>query len=818
MSEVTDLRKSGKLKEAWLLAAKNLAERPNDIWAARDFAWVAYDCMKRYTDKDSNYFGNMDAYVISLAKARALPLGDDDAMFFENAAKNVRFVVWELAKSDEKGLPDLRKLLDEIIQWDPRSPLIIEGTVRGFLKGLKSDPDATVKLMRWWGLDKFEREDFERRDAGGRTMMSFAEEATHRYLKALSAKDQYGGLKYDEDYLSDVVDTVKALLSDSRCEDWEWPTKSLGGLLNDMGRDDEASYFLAPVVLAKPKEAWAWHAFAGSLKRRNPESYAKCLFRGLAVSRDTKMSLPLHEESMQFFSNHGLRTLAKAEASMIDECRRDNGWSALESASRTLADSMDVVASTQEDLRTAYVANSQGAELCLSEYAPKTELYLEWADTKKGRAGIVLLEEKRAQFTWQRSREHALVRKAVSTDIPSAELERSVGEVFDGILDNKQRILIALFPHSSESAIRKRVQRETVGVLDLNVKDESKRICFVRVSAGDDRNDDIYVAPRTAEGLDELAGKVVTACERLVFRKEKGKDGTVDKKAGEDWVWEIASIEAAETSVASSVMDGSRVQFYVDRIIDDNGLVSIGMLKTQKPSHGIYSSFRPRVELESGLLNIRYTEPELSEHHVYECAVFGKTRLVAIGEANEVASGDLWQSTIKPSVSGIYEVSNGWGHIGCEEYASVPPKTVQEYSIESGSMVQARLYKTFLKDKKRSEGVRPVQQKAGGHWEWHAESIEVLSPPDEREVDGTISVAVGGFGFLESENGISSFISAESIHEYHLQNGDQVRAIIRQSWNRKRKENSWIVTSVLSIYNYSSNTQDNPEKQPDGVQ
>lgn len=815
MREVTALRKDGKLKEAWLLAEKNLAKSPNDIWVARDFAWVVYDCMKRYSDEKSPYFGDMSKYVKSLAKARTLPLGDDDAMFFENAAKNVRFVVWNLANSEEKGLPNLRKLLDETVQWNPRSPLIIDGTVRGFLKGLKGDPDATVKLMSWWGLDKFERGDYERRGIDGRKAMSFAEEATHQYLKALSAKDQFGKLKYDEGFLSNVIDAVKALLSDPRCEDWEWPTKSLGELLNDMGRDDEAAFFLAPVVLAKPKEAWAWHAFASSLKRQKPESYARCLFKGLSVSRDTKMSLPLHEEAMQFFANRGLRPLAKAEASLIDNCRRENGWSALESASRTLVDALDVESATQEELRSAYAANSQGSELCLSEYAPKTELYLEWADSKSGRAGIVLLEEKQAQYSWQRPKERVLSRKTVSTDITAMELEKSIGGIFDGILDTRQRTLIALFPHTTESEMKSRVLREAVGVFDLNMKDRSKRICFVRVPVGDERDDDIYVAPRIAEGLNGLAGKIVIARERLVFRKAKNKDGASDKKASGDWVWEIVSIEAAKASAASSIAAESRMQFYVDRLIDDNGLVSIGLLKMQRSRQGMYSSFCPRVELESGLLNIKYVKSELTEHHVYEGAVFGKTRLVAIGEVQEFFSGDLWQSTIKPSVSGIYEVSRGWGHIGCEEYASVPPKTAQEYSIEPGSIVQARLYKTFLKDKKRGEGVRPAQQKARGHWEWHAEKIEVLSPPDEREVDGTISVAVGGFGFLESEEGISSFISAESIHEFQLQNDDQIRAMIRQSWNRKRKENSWIVTAISAIYNYSEKAHNDYESQPD---
>ncbi len=44
MSRVTELRKSGRLEEAYRLGKNLHAERPNDIWTTRDFAWVLYDC------------------------------------------------------------------------------------------------------------------------------------------------------------------------------------------------------------------------------------------------------------------------------------------------------------------------------------------------------------------------------------------------------------------------------------------------------------------------------------------------------------------------------------------------------------------------------------------------------------------------------------------------------------------------------------------------------------------------------------------------------------------------------------------------------
>ena len=66
MSRVTELRKSGHLEEAYHLGKSLYVDRPNDIWAAREFAWGLYDCMKRFGNKASSYYRRIDAYVMSL--------------------------------------------------------------------------------------------------------------------------------------------------------------------------------------------------------------------------------------------------------------------------------------------------------------------------------------------------------------------------------------------------------------------------------------------------------------------------------------------------------------------------------------------------------------------------------------------------------------------------------------------------------------------------------------------------------------------------------------------------------------------------------
>lgn len=821
MSEVSNLRKAGRLKEAWLLAAKNLAARPNDIWAARDFAWVAYDCMKRYSDERSPYYRDMDAYAISLARVRTLPLEDDEAMFFENVSKNVRFVVWELAKAGDKAIPDTEKLLNELVLWNPRSPLIIEGTVRGLLRSLKGKPEATVKLMSWVGLDGFTTDDFEKREAGDRKIWSYAEEATHRYLKALAAKDQFGRIRYEEGFVLGVIEKVKALLSDPRCEDWEWPTKSLGELLRDMGRNEEASRFLAPVILKKPNEDWAWHAFASSLKGIDDSPYAKCLFKGLALSRDKKMSLPLHEEAMKLFADEGSASLAKAEAALIDRCRQENGWPALEAATRMLFDLKDASAADEKTLKSEYVRRSHNAGSCLFQFAPRTEFYLEWVDEDKSIAGIVALEDKLVKSGWQTVRKPTLVRKRVDIQVTGI----SEGEIISGVLDSRERTLLAARPDHSDCPIRKHVLREAVGVFDLIVNEEtSKTVCFLRLPANSTRDDDVFVHPGLASDFANLAGRIVRIQERIVFKRKKSEEGGDQRSEGE-WDWKANSITPIDGHEASEIEHSSLVQFYVERAINDQGLLSIATLKAQIAARNSYVNAsrygfrrpqRTSKTLESAKLNCRYASETPEEHHVYQGAVFGKTRFVLIGTAQEMSSGELYETTVIPEVSGIYDMSNGWGHIGCTENVSVPPKIAQGYSIEPGSTVTARLYKAFVRNKTERDNSHLPQTEQNGRWEWRAENIEVISPPEELEVTGSISIAVGGFGFLSTQDGLSCFVPASVIQDFRLVNGDSITARIRKSWNRKKKESSWAVTAILSIHEFThTSTDDSPATSED---
>lgn len=49
-TNITNLRKAGRLNEAYKLAEQNLTANPTDIWNVRNMAWVLYDYAKQKAD------------------------------------------------------------------------------------------------------------------------------------------------------------------------------------------------------------------------------------------------------------------------------------------------------------------------------------------------------------------------------------------------------------------------------------------------------------------------------------------------------------------------------------------------------------------------------------------------------------------------------------------------------------------------------------------------------------------------------------------------------------------------------------------------
>lgn len=386
--QIHAMRKSGDLQGAYRLAVEAYRSEPGNKYIAGELTWVLYDCLKRYKASGSHYFRNGEAYAQSLrviARYGFDPREND--MFYESLVKLVGSVSWDLVK--RKRVEDLRKVFEATVDLSAIDARFRNGILmKAFLKGFDEAPLYLVDAIRWHGFSSFTREDYLDEEYQGRKIPGLAESMVNGYLDCMVKKNREGNPIFPTAAQEDAVLAIKPLISRQECARWKWLEYKLGKLLIAMRRNAEARDVLAPFVLRKSKEAYAWATYGETFLPERPELYAACIFRALQLSKDPKYALSYHEAAIGLFAQMGDYAAARLEAETVSTCRHENGWSQSPVVQRAQQESWYSSSEPSEDNMPKYRALGADAEATLEAYVPKVDFYLEWTAPEKGLAGI----------------------------------------------------------------------------------------------------------------------------------------------------------------------------------------------------------------------------------------------------------------------------------------------------------------------------------------------------------------------------------------------------------------------------------------------
>ena len=75
--EIKELRQSGKLEEAYVMAKAELETDLTNIWGKRNLSWVLYEQLDELTS-------NLDAFTAKINEVKALDLPESEEMFLDN--------------------------------------------------------------------------------------------------------------------------------------------------------------------------------------------------------------------------------------------------------------------------------------------------------------------------------------------------------------------------------------------------------------------------------------------------------------------------------------------------------------------------------------------------------------------------------------------------------------------------------------------------------------------------------------------------------------------------------------------------------------
>lgn len=486
---VKQLRQAGKPTEAYEAAVKYIQEGELNKYLESELAWALYDCMKaaKGAGKDQVVDAVSYAHWFELAAKHNINY-ENNTLFYENLGKLNASVVWALqAGAQTQSLIDV---LHALGAWGERWTYFSfdykEKMFHYFLRGFK--PDSTLKsnqaialraqgmvdLMEWYTMKSFAfHASYETTEKDGRTLPSEAERTTKAYLDSLLTK-VFGEPCISLDQRKRGVQAINTLLTSGatkdKCADWVWVRYKYAQLLLEVESPEVARPFFEQMLLARPAEAYLWGALAETYKSSDKNAYAACLFKGLAISRNTQMSLSMHEKAAQYFVESENFAAAKREVLIVSEYRSSQGWKPSAVAAEFEKQIWYGATDATENNDALYQQLSASAQNLLfagdADDSRSYDFYLERIDAKYDKL-----------YVWLENDKHELV----SSSIKDAQLASSlrVGEVYHGVFTKDLRQIMSLQDVAPRGEFKSLFIKDFTGILD-RIKD----FAFVRTTSG----------------------------------------------------------------------------------------------------------------------------------------------------------------------------------------------------------------------------------------------------------------------------------------------------------------------------------------------
>ncbi len=309
-SVINELRKSGKLTEAYDLAKDLWTRTPEDVWAGRAYGWVLYSLLRGNEKVETS-----DSYLSFLSELCSLRV-EEEKMLWNSVAWSLSGMMRQFSVLKE----DSSFFLDGVLALFPSLPFPkSEDSYSALLSAaLKVDKRwmGLPRFLQDWGWENLRDKDFETVHlSDGKSMMSVAERAILVYAKWLLASGAEAEMEVFLPFLSDLVAERQQLL---------YPTYYLAKLYIRMERKKDASLLLMSVQRKKHGEFWVWQLLSETMD--GVEEKCSFLCKALSCGGKEEMLVGLREQAAVLFARMGHFPQAKWELDRVLSIRCRNHW------------------------------------------------------------------------------------------------------------------------------------------------------------------------------------------------------------------------------------------------------------------------------------------------------------------------------------------------------------------------------------------------------------------------------------------------------------------------------------------------------------
>ena len=416
--EINDLRKEGRLDEAFALAKKEfeeaivtipeidqhdsnkallvLANNAKKQWHKKIFRWVYYDYLKK-----NNLPEFFDQFLMSLNDIKNLNLPVDEAMLFDQVSWQVGKMGFALLRIDPVDLNKLDSLFETIKAFHFTKPS--EGysfLFKTFHKAYKLS-DKYIEFADWWDLKNFRSEDFQmEKMLNGKEVMALAEQAYIAYAKHLLPKQSYfGETNFDRGKVEAFLPTLDGVIESY--PQYQYPAYYKAKLLLSLGDKDHMLSALLPFAKKKKNDFWVWEILSEAFSK-DPEKVLACHCRALSCTSPEEMLINLRQKMASIFIERGLFNEAKTEIEMLGKSRVNKGFKLPNEvvAWQNQAWYSDAtVKSSNSDFYKQYTSNAD--ELLFSDL-PEEAIIVDFVNSDKKVLNFIASKEKLGFFKYDR--------------------------------------------------------------------------------------------------------------------------------------------------------------------------------------------------------------------------------------------------------------------------------------------------------------------------------------------------------------------------------------------------------------------------------
>lgn len=421
--EIKELRKRGKLDEAYALAMKEFEEaniptqivdqrngatidiEPNLIWQKRNLSWVYYDYLKMNCEP-----GKFDAFNEYLDKIVELNLPEDEKMLFDLLSWQIGKMAFYIAPKPHKTatgffLPDSsriqgKKLFESAKSFSFTKPSEGYSFLFKAFHAVFKLTSIYVSFADWWGLENFLREDFEKEKLpDGKEVMSIVEQAFITYAKHLLPENKGTNIELvNTEKINEFLPKLDVLID--KHPEYQYPPYFKAKLLLVLGDKEHTLSALLPFARKKMNDFWVWEVLSEALTDKN--QILSCYCRALLCKTPEEFLIGARQRMAELLIDKKLFPEAKKEIDLLVASRTEKQFKIPTVVTSWMNQEWYKNAETKTSNVDFYRKHQDVAEALLFSDYPEEEIVVDFVNTNKKILNFVTSDGRAGFFKYDR--------------------------------------------------------------------------------------------------------------------------------------------------------------------------------------------------------------------------------------------------------------------------------------------------------------------------------------------------------------------------------------------------------------------------------